>query len=99
LWYLNDECAVFSLFDDRIDNNTKSKMAKRILEINEEGINADDQEKDSQKKIVLQFDDVQHFLCKDLPLELISNKSIQFFQRFHISKDFLQITGTLPYHW
>ncbi|KAE9522774.1 hypothetical protein AGLY_016815 [Aphis glycines] len=80
---------IFSLFDDRIDNNTKSKMAKRILEINEEGINADDQEKDSQKKIVLQFDDVQHFLCKDLPLELISNKSIQFFQRFCISKDFL----------
>ncbi|XP_025192732.1 uncharacterized protein LOC126553881 [Aphis gossypii] len=64
-------------------------MAKRILEINEEGINTDDQEKDSQKKIVLQFDDVQHFLNKDLPLELISNKSIQFFQRFRISKDFL----------
>jgi hypothetical protein len=34
LWYINDECAVFSLFDDRIDGNTKSKMAKRILEIN-----------------------------------------------------------------
>ena len=50
LWYLNDECAVFSLFDDRIDYNTKSKMAKRILETNEEEINAGEQEKDSQKK-------------------------------------------------
>jgi len=89
LWYLNDECAVFSLFDDRIDYNTKSKMAKRLLETNEEEINADEQEKDSQKKIVLQFDDVQHFVCKDLPFELISNKSIQFFQRFRISPDFL----------
>lgn len=89
LWYLNDECAVFSLFDDRIDYNTKSKMAKRILETNEDEINADGQEKDSQKKIVLQFDDVQHFVCKDLPFELISNKSIQFFQRFRISSDFL----------
>jgi len=89
LCYLNDECAVFSLFDDRIDYHTKSKMAKRILETNEEEINADEQEKDSQKKIVLQFDDVQHFACKDLPFELISNKSIQFFRRFRISSDFL----------
>jgi hypothetical protein len=34
LWYLNDECAVFSLFDNHIEDNTKSKKAKRILEIN-----------------------------------------------------------------
>eukprot|EP00102_Acyrthosiphon_pisum_P019081 XP_016656291.1 PREDICTED: uncharacterized protein LOC107882456 [Acyrthosiphon pisum] len=64
-------------------------MAKRILETNEEEINAGEQEKDSPKKIVLQFDYVQHFVCKDLPFELISNKSIQFFQRFRISSDFL----------
>ena len=42
-----------------------------------------------KKKIVLQFDEVQHFVIKDLPFELISNKSIQFFQRFRISSDFL----------
>jgi hypothetical protein len=42
-----------------------------------------------QKKIVLHFDDVQHFLCNDLPFELIFNKLIQFFQRFRISPDFL----------
>ncbi|XP_025420329.1 uncharacterized protein LOC112690518 [Sipha flava] len=65
-------------------------MTKQILEINEEEINADEQEKESQKKIVLQFDDVQHFVCKDLPFELILNKSIQFFQGFCISPDFLQ---------
>ncbi|KAF0696324.1 Uncharacterized protein FWK35_00036411 [Aphis craccivora] len=49
-------------------------MAKRILETNEEEINADEQERFSKKKIVLQFDDVQHFV---------------FFQRFRISLDFL----------
>jgi hypothetical protein len=43
LWYLNDECAVFSLFYD----NTKLKMVKQILEINKEEINADEQEKES----------------------------------------------------
>jgi len=32
-----------------IDYNTKSKMAKRILETNEKEINADEQEKDFQK--------------------------------------------------
>lgn len=35
-WYLNEECAIFTLFDDRIDDKTKYKMEKRILEINEE---------------------------------------------------------------
>jgi len=39
-------------------------MAKRILETNEEEINADEQERFSKKKIVLQFDDVQHFVVK-----------------------------------
>ncbi|CAI6376387.1 unnamed protein product [Macrosiphum euphorbiae] len=45
--------------------------------------------KKTPEKIVLQFDDVRHFVCKDLPFELISNKSIQFIQRFRISSDFL----------
>lgn len=42
-----------------------------------------------QKKIVLQFD-VQHFICKDLPFELISNyiNRYSFFQIFSISPDF-----------
>ncbi|XP_050538364.1 uncharacterized protein LOC126903874 [Daktulosphaira vitifoliae] len=31
LGYLNDKCAVFSLFDDRLDINTKQRMAKKIL--------------------------------------------------------------------
>ncbi|XP_050521446.1 uncharacterized protein LOC126894443 [Daktulosphaira vitifoliae] len=29
LWYLNDESAVFSIFDDRLDINTKQRMAKK----------------------------------------------------------------------
>lgn len=81
LWYLNEESSVFSLFDDCVDNKTKSKMAKRLLEMSdEEGTN---------KKIILRFDDVSHFLSKDLPFELLSNKSIRFFHRFRISPDFL----------
>lgn len=35
-----------------------------------------------KKKINLQFDDYQYFICKDLPFELISNQSIQFFSTF-----------------
>jgi hypothetical protein len=43
-----------------------------------------------KKKNVIQFDNVQHFVCKNLPFELISNNSIQFFKRFRISPEFLQ---------
>jgi len=32
LWYLNEEIAVFSLFDDRVDNNIKRRMATKILQ-------------------------------------------------------------------
>lgn len=69
LWYLNEESSVFSLFDDRVDNKTKSKMAKRLLEMSDEENEID--EEGTNKKIILRFDDVSHFLSKDLPFELL----------------------------
>jgi len=40
LWYLNEECAAFSLFDDRINVKQKRNMVQKILE----------EEKEVQKK-------------------------------------------------
>lgn len=95
LWYLNPECITFSLFDDRIDYNTKRKMAEKILSTD---FNQNDYELeiDSRKKITLQLDDVPNFLQKDLPTDLINYKSIRMFKRFEISTHFLRID---PAHW
>ena len=89
LWYLNEECAVFSLFDDRVDYNTKHRMANKILQGYEENINEEENE-GSNKKINVQFDDVSNFVNQDLPFALLNNKSWKLFQRFKISFNFLR---------
>jgi hypothetical protein len=50
LWYLNPECVTFSKFDDRLDNNTKHKMAERILSSYKCSINNDEEEIEFEKK-------------------------------------------------
>jgi len=39
LWYLNEECDVFSIFDNRVDNETKQRMANKILNGKEQNRN------------------------------------------------------------
>lgn len=95
LWYLNPECVSFSLFDDRLDINTKRKMAEKILSTDLSRID-DEEETDLKKKITLTLDDVPNFLQKGLPTDLISFKSIGMFKRFGISTHFLNID---PAHW
>jgi hypothetical protein len=88
-WYLSEECVVFSLFNDRIDNDTKLRMANTILE----GKEKDDEEEDisiSKKKLCIQFNDLPHFLEKDKPRNLITNNSWRVFERFNISINFLR---------
>jgi len=48
LWYLNEECAVFSLFDDRVDYSTKHRMANPILQGYEENINEEENENENK---------------------------------------------------
>ncbi|XP_050526437.1 uncharacterized protein LOC126897076 [Daktulosphaira vitifoliae] len=92
LWYLNPECITFSLFDNRIDYNTKRKMAEKILSYNDD----DDEETNLNKKLTLTPDDVPNFLQKDLPTDLITSKSIEMFKRFKIQTIFLSID---PAYW
>jgi len=39
----------------------------------------------------VKFEDVQHFLDKDLPLDLLGPNSKNVFQRFNIPEDFLKV--------
>lgn len=32
LWYLSEECAAFSIFDERLSIETRMKMAEKILQ-------------------------------------------------------------------
>jgi hypothetical protein len=95
LWYLNSECVTFSIFDDRVDNSTKLKMAERILSTYDSSIE-DDEEIELKKKIALKLEDVSHFIRKDLLIDLINSKSIGMFKRFEISTQFLTID---PANW
>jgi len=86
LWYLNPECVTFSIFDDRVDNSTKHKMAERILSTYDE-----EEEIELKKKIGLKFEDVSHFIQKDLLIDIINSRSIGMFKKFLIFTQFLTI--------
>ena len=87
LWYLGEETACFSLFDDRIENHVKKQMAQQLLENDE--LQEDELTTEIQKKYVLKIGDVSQFLKQDLPLELFMSKSKNLFQRFQLSMEFL----------
>jgi hypothetical protein len=76
LWYLNEKCAVFSIFDDRVNNETKQRMANCILEGKKQySFDSEEEIEESKNKLYLKFDDLTHFLNKDLPFDLLTNKS------------------------
>jgi len=66
-------------------------MANCILEGKEHYINDSEEEnEESKKKFNLKFDDLTHFLNKDHPFDLLTNKSWKLFARFQISDIFLR---------
>lgn len=88
LWYLNEECVVFSLFDPRISNEDKRMMAKKLLQ--EKAVD-DEDEIDLPKKLTLKAEEICNFLDRNLPVELLSRNSLKTFTRFNINSDFLKI--------
>lgn len=90
LWYLNEECAAFSLFDDRINVKQKRNMVQKILEEDKE------EEKEVQKKFYLKSEEVSNFVNNELPTSLLSAKSMMMFKRFGLSTNFLKID---PSEW
>lgn len=91
LWYLSDECAALSIFDERISDEGRKNMAQKILL--DQGEHEDEE---ARSRPFVKLEDLDDFVNKDLPLELITNKSRKLFNRFGISQEFLQLD---PVHW
>ena len=90
LWYLNEECVMFSIFDERILVEDKRKIVKIILQENY------DEELEVPKRITLKPGEVPQFINREIPIELFTTNSLKFFSRFKISKEFLKID---PVEW
>lgn len=88
LWYLNDECITFSLFDERIEINEKRKMVE-ILKQNNNDI-------EPIKKLSLKPEEITNFINRNLPTDLFTPHSFNTFSRFKISSDFLEVD---PLEW
>jgi hypothetical protein len=99
LWYLNEECAAFSIFDEKISDDGRRNIAQKILldrETNVADEKNDEEPEEIKKKLFIKLDNLEYFLNKDLPQEIITNNSKKLFDRFEISQDFLQLD---PMHW
>jgi len=97
LFYLNEECAVFAIFDERISYDVRKKMADKLLKYQKQieltpGV--EDEFLTGQKKLCLKLEDVDEFLNKELPVNLLSYKSYKIFKRFGISSEYLKIDPT-----
>lgn len=89
LWYLNDECILFSLFDERIKIEEKRKMVEILKENNDDNI-------EPLKKLSFKPEEITDFLNRDLPTDLFTPHTFSTFSRFNISTDFLQLD---PLEW
>ncbi|KAL4091540.1 hypothetical protein QTP88_026214 [Uroleucon formosanum] len=86
LWYLSDECVAFSIFDNRVTIEQKRKIAIKLL-MNE--LEEYEQVGEVKKKHSLKIEDIPNFIRQDLPVDLITYKSIQLLNRFIIQTNFL----------
>ncbi|KAL4127287.1 hypothetical protein QTP88_011464 [Uroleucon formosanum] len=86
LWYLSDECVAFSIFDNRVTIEQKRKMTIKFL-MNE--LEEYEQVGEVKKKHSLKIEDIPNFIRQDLPVDLITYKSIQLLNRFNIQTNFL----------
>lgn len=93
LWYLSEECVVFSIFDERVSDDTRRKIAQKVLKQKMPQEN-EEYSRERNNKLFIKLEDLAYFLNKELPLDLITSKSQDVFRRFHISNEFLQTDPT-----
>ena len=101
LWYLSEECAAFSIFDERISDEIRGKMAKKLLQTEilsqaSEIHKTEQTEGEKRNKLLIKMDELEDVLGKNLSVDLLGIRSHIMFKRFHISKDFLKTDST---HW
>lgn len=84
LWYLSDEAIALAFFDSNVSDDLKRAMAVRFREIE----NEIKEEDEGCKRIQLKPNSVGEFVQKTL-VDFITPNTVQFFQRFEISRNFL----------
>lgn len=81
---------MFSIFDERISVENKRKIVKIISQEN------DNEELEVPKKLIMKPETIPEFIKREIPIELFTNKSLNFFSCFKISSEFLKID---PVEW
>lgn len=82
LWYLAPETVALSLFDERVDTETKRKIVKKM------GFN-DNAEK-GVKKYSLNLNHIKEIVSQDLS-QFVTSESLNLFSRFEVSSEFLKL--------
>lgn len=80
LWYLSPECSALSFFDNNISVEVKKKMVKALE--NDNFFRGSTKKFPKEKLNVLFSEEMDYF---------ISNESLDFFERFKIKKEFLEL--------
>jgi len=83
----------FSIFDNRVTIEQKRKIANKML-MNE--LEEYEEVGEVKKKHSLKIEDIPNFIRQDLPVDLITFKSINMFDRFNIQTNFLSLD---PIYW
>lgn len=96
LFYLNEECVGFCLFDDRIDDVTKGKLVdKMTLSID----TTENEDEEIPKKLVIKKENLKTFIFRDnsdILQDLFSKTTKKVFKRFAIPTDFFNKD---PHSW
>lgn len=86
LWYLTPEATSLAFFDDNVSSQTKIKMVKAMQ--------SRDIESEANKRIILKPNEIYDYANKDIN-DFISIQSSNFFNRFGIPMDFLDLDPKL----
>lgn len=87
LWYLSDECIAFAIFDENVSVKCKREMSQRILE-------TDGLETDKSKKYQVKRDGIRDLVQSELS-DFVTDHTIDFFNRFKLSTEFLKLDPTV----
>lgn len=82
LWYLNDELAILSLFDETVPLEMKKKIVKAVK--TREAMNP------KAKKFIIDQNNLNFIMQKDLS-DFVSQKSLNLFKIFELPYDFLDL--------
>lgn len=90
LWYLSEECIALTLFDDDVSYAMKQNIVEKI-----KNIDNCDKETENLKRVHVRSSEINEFIRKELH-DFVTANTIDFFGRFGISPQFLQVD---PLYW